>query len=65
MEVVKSKLEPSSLAVETGVWSKPCGLRSSKPANSGLWWEEMSVKLIQAAGLAEPGAHARSGASHV
>ena len=46
MEAVKSKLEPSSLAVETGVWSKPCGLRSSKPANSGLWWEEMSVKLI-------------------
>ena len=46
LEGVNSKLEPSSLAVETGVWSKPCGLRSSKPANSGLWWEEMRVKLI-------------------
>lgn len=46
LEVVKSKLEPSSLAVETGVWGKPCGLRSSKAANSGLWWEETSMKLI-------------------
>lgn len=42
LEVVKSKLDPSSLAVEMGVWGKPCSLRSSKAANSGFRFASLS-----------------------